>query len=271
MQALLQAINFRPFVLGTKYKALSQIIAIAIMFIWISLCYAQKPLDDNAIIKMHAAGLSDDIIVSTINNESGAYATSADDLIALKKAGISDKVIGAIISKHSGTTSSPTIQPMVPGYSVFTPGTVSVKYKKGDQWVAIRPETFYEKSGGMLKLFASGGMRLPDMNGHINGKNSKLALTTPVTIRVSLPNGFQISNCDLIKFHVNHDNREFRANSGGFMSASTEWSHKDSVKFDAKQVDARTYDIALPIGTPPGEYGLNIGSATEIYTFSISK
>ena len=109
------------------------------------------------------------------------------------------------------------------------------------------------------------------MNGHVNGKNSKLALTAPVTIRVSLPTGYQINNCDLIRFHINHNNREFRMNSGGFLSASTEWSHKDSVKFDAKQIDAHTYDITLPTGTPPGEYGLNVGSTTDIYTFSITE
>lgn len=80
---------------------------------------------------MHDAGLSDDIIVSTINSESGTYATSADDLIALKKAGVSDRVISAIISKASGAAPSPVIQPAAPGYAAFLPGAKSVSYKKG--------------------------------------------------------------------------------------------------------------------------------------------
>jgi hypothetical protein len=48
------------------------------------------------------AGLSDDLIVSTVNASAGTYDTSANGLIALKTAGVSDKVLAALVVKSSG-------------------------------------------------------------------------------------------------------------------------------------------------------------------------
>ena len=47
---------------------------------------AQQPLNNDAIIKMAKAGLSDDVIVTSIQSSPGAYDTSTDGLVALKKA-----------------------------------------------------------------------------------------------------------------------------------------------------------------------------------------
>jgi hypothetical protein len=63
---------------------------------------AQTAMTNDAVIKMAKAGLSDDIILGSVNGQPGQYRTTADDLIALKSAGVSDKVIGAMITKASG-------------------------------------------------------------------------------------------------------------------------------------------------------------------------
>jgi len=62
---------------------------------------AQQGLNNESIIKMVKAGLSDDVIVATINANAGGYDTSPDGLIALKQAGASDKVIAAVVAKGS--------------------------------------------------------------------------------------------------------------------------------------------------------------------------
>ena len=64
-----------------------------------SLLAAQQVMNNDSVIKLVKAGLSDDLIVTTINCSPGAYDTSADAIIALKTAGASDKVIAAIIAK----------------------------------------------------------------------------------------------------------------------------------------------------------------------------
>jgi hypothetical protein len=59
------------------------------------------------------AGLSDDLIVTTINGSVGNYDTSANGLIALKGAGASDKVVSAIVIKMTGA-GAPTSAPPPP-------------------------------------------------------------------------------------------------------------------------------------------------------------
>ena len=57
------------------------------------LVIAQQALNNDSVIKLVKAGLSDDLIVSTINASPGTYDTSVEGLIALKSAGVSDKVL----------------------------------------------------------------------------------------------------------------------------------------------------------------------------------
>jgi len=61
-------------------------------------------LNNDSIIKMVKAGLSDDLIIATINAEPGTYDATADALIALKAAGASDKLVITIVVKASAHT-----------------------------------------------------------------------------------------------------------------------------------------------------------------------
>jgi hypothetical protein len=60
-------------------------------------------MNNDAVIKLVKAGLSDDLIVTTINSSTGNYDTSADALSALKAAGASGKVIAAMVLKAAGS------------------------------------------------------------------------------------------------------------------------------------------------------------------------
>jgi hypothetical protein len=79
----------RKFGMAVAFLALSPLLA------------AQQAMNDNSVIKLVKAGLSEDIVISTINVSPGMYDTSADSLIALKSAGASDKIISAILLKSS--------------------------------------------------------------------------------------------------------------------------------------------------------------------------
>src|ERR1700683_2222921 len=63
---------------------------------------AQQTLDNDAVIKLAQAGLSDELLITTINASPGNYDISTDGLIALKAGKISDKVVAAIVLKASG-------------------------------------------------------------------------------------------------------------------------------------------------------------------------
>jgi hypothetical protein len=81
---------------------------ISILFLGVCpLLLAQQILNNDSVIKLAKAGLSEDLIITTINSSPGSYDTSADGLIALKNAGVSDKVVSAIILKSTPTSTPP--------------------------------------------------------------------------------------------------------------------------------------------------------------------
>lgn len=67
----------------------------------------QAALNNDGVIKLVKAGLSDDLVVSTINASPGAYDISVNALVALKGAGVSDKVIAAMVAKAGAAAPSP--------------------------------------------------------------------------------------------------------------------------------------------------------------------
>lgn len=77
---------------------------------------ASQALNNDAVIKLVKAGLSDDLIVSTIGSSPGAYDISADGMIALKTAGVSDRVVSAIVLKvnAAGQPAAPAVPQLPP-------------------------------------------------------------------------------------------------------------------------------------------------------------
>jgi len=109
----------------TRYLVRKSIFAILSLVFCVA-STAQQALNNDAIIKLVKAGLSDDLIVTTINSQPGTYDTSADGIIALKAAGASDKVVAAIIAKAPAAppTSSKQTAP-VPDTSQISTATAS--------------------------------------------------------------------------------------------------------------------------------------------------
>jgi hypothetical protein len=64
--------------------------------------HAQEAMDNSAVLKLSASGLSETLIVQTINATPGHYDTTTDALIALKQAGLTDKEVGAMLIKNAG-------------------------------------------------------------------------------------------------------------------------------------------------------------------------
>ncbi len=93
----------------------------AFIFALIAICFgtasAQQLTNNNdSVVKMVKAGMSDTIIISTINSQPANFSLSANDLIALKQAGVDDKVMAAMIAK-----SNPPAAPAAPTASAPIP------------------------------------------------------------------------------------------------------------------------------------------------------
>ena len=242
------------------------------------LALAQSAMNNDSVIKMAKAGLSDDVIVGSIKGQPGNYRTSADDLIALKSAGVSDRVIGAMISKASGG-GAPAAAPAAAAATAAGPvNEVGVYYKKGDTWTDLSPEVVNFKTGGVLKTIGTAGIVKGDINGHINGEHSTTGLKTPIEILIYTPEGTAATEYQLLRLHVQKDSREFRTMTGGVLHASG-GATRDAIPFENKKIAPRTYQIVVPGDLRSGEYGIlppSGGDATgssgrigKLYSFQI--
>ncbi len=259
------------------------ILAIAFIVLSPLLLTAQAALDNDAVIKLMKAGLSDDLIISTISSQPGNYNTTADGIIALKSAGASDKVVAAIVTKASGggAAAAPPAAAAPATASGLPAGIdeVGVYYQdKSGAWVALMPEVVNFKTGGVLKSFATNGIIKGDINGHIPGPHAKTALTLPVVFAVYVQEGTAITEYQLLRLRPsNGASREFRSVTGGVIHASG-GAARDSVEFESKRIAPRVYQVTLKADAGKGEYGLlppgavsssNMASGGKMYTVSV--
>jgi hypothetical protein len=121
---------------------------------------AQQTLNNDSVVKMVKAGLSDDVVIASINASPGQYATTPDDLIALKQAGVSDRVIGAIVAKGT-VNASPASTAPAPAPETATaaepPGTAEpgTAVATGSRTVAPGSRVVIAPMGGFETYFAA--------------------------------------------------------------------------------------------------------------------
>jgi len=129
---------------------------------------SQQTLTNASIMQLSKAGLSEDLILTTIASSPGTYDLSPDKLIELKQAGVTDKVMNAMMQK--GNAPAPVAQPLVSSTPVIpvaapvavpaatpvsapTPAAVSLPARgnmpriylesksKGNRWAAARDQS----------------------------------------------------------------------------------------------------------------------------------
>ena len=270
-------------------------------FLFLLLCpvlFAQETLNNDSVIKLIKAGLSQDLIVTTINSSPGQYNTSTNALIALKRAGAGDKVIAAMILKASGSepASSPGSAPAPPAGSATTPAqsiippgaslpdgvdTIGVYYldNSGKHWQEVPAEVVNFKAEGALKHYASAGLVKGEMTGLVGGNRSQLNLKLPTKFILYVPEGRAPGEYQLLRLHENADSREFRAANGGIVHDEG-GALRDIVDFTPKKIAPRLYLIELSEDYERGEYGFlppsdlplgnSIPTATKIFSFSLN-
>lgn len=226
---------------------------------------AQQALNNEAIVKLVKAGLSEELIVSMVNSQPGMYSLTADDVIGLKKAGISDRIIGAMVAKGAaGTVPSREASPLpTPAASAAQPTVidVGVYYRKADQWIEVLPEVVNWKTGGAAKNLASLGVVKKDINGNIPGPRSRTSVSRPAQFAIYMPEGVAITEYQLIRLRTKEDYREFRTMTGGVFNQKS-GAIRDMVEFEGKKISGRLYSVDLPESLEPGEYGfICLGSA----------
>jgi hypothetical protein len=228
-------------------------------------------MNNDSVMKMEKAGLGDDLIIETINTQPGHYTTDADALVLLKGTGVSDRVITAMINKGRRQLTNIPEKPI----ELSDVNEIGVYYKDHTgKWTAIDPEIVHIKSGGFIKSTVTHGIIKQDHNGHLNGRESKLALQCPIELLIYLPEGVAVNEYEFLRFRINSDNREFRVLTGGVFH-STGGADRDEVKFNPVRTAPHTYQFTVDQSTGGGEYGIlppgtgNVTNGGKIYTFAI--
>jgi len=230
-------------------------------------------MNNDSVLKMHAAGLADDLIVQTIGAQPGKYDTDADSLIALKKAGLSDEVLTAMTNKARRQITNVPAEPV----DLSPVNEIGVYYKDAHgHWTLMDSEIVHIKSGGFIKSTLTHNIVKEDRNGVVSGRESKLLLPRPIEFLIYTPDGVTASEYDLLAFRLNSKDREFRVLTGGVFH-QTGGAKRDEVPFTPVRIAPRTWTFTLGRDTPGAEYGIlppgtgNVTNGGKIYTFAISE
>ena len=256
---------------------------------------AQQTMNNESVIKLIQAGLSEELIISTINASPGDYDISVDGLLALKEADVGEKVLAAMLAKEtagvtapvSNAVASPAATPVAttaaaaPDTSTGLPpgvDTVGVYYKgQNGAWKEINVEVVNFSTGGFLKNVGTMGVVKRDLNGTVRGNQSKLAIRLPAEFLFYLPEGTAPGEYQLLHLRANRNNREFRSVTGGVFNTSS-GAGRDQVDYTAMKVAPRVYTIMLDRNVNTGEYGFlppsndadsGVASRGRMFTFTL--
>ena len=249
---------------------------------------AQALMSNDTVLRMHTAGLSDDLIVQTVNTQPGQYETGPDTLIELRRQGLSNDVLAAMMARArhplpKATRSLPTqtlpaTAPPAPAPIELSPvNEIGVYYKDAaGVWQPMETEIVHIKSGGFIKSTLTHNIIKEDRNGVIEGGQAKLQLPRPQEFLIYTPDGVTGAEYDLILFRLHANRREFRTYTGGVIHGEQS-AQRDEVAFTPTRIAPRTYTFTIPRDVPGGEYGIlppgsgNVTNSGKIYTFAVSE
>jgi hypothetical protein len=274
----------------------------AILFLAICpVLFAQQSLNNDSVIKLVKAGLSDELIVSTINASAGTYNTSADGIIALKTAGVSDKVVAAIVTKAS----APAPSAVAPAPAATDPDDPAAPHDSGiyiysgsapvgSKMVMLRPSSYTPKiaSGGVLSGMTYGLTKVKNKD-VVRGAHASVRINdsqpnfyfyfedaeaiwnnhASTTLGPSLGSARVPIEFVLLKFDIKGDTREvvkFSANAFGSSGNGTE--DKAVTGFTYTKLRPGVYKVTLKAPLSLGEYGfISVSGASGYSVFDFGK
>jgi hypothetical protein len=280
---------------------------IALVIVILAFCpslIAQNNLDNDSVIKLVKAGLSDDLIVSTISASPGTYDTSANGLISLKTAGASDKVLTAIVMKAAAPAvqAQPPIPPLPPmpgvapainGPSSGDPDDPGAPHEAGiyvynesaptgSKMIMLEPSIYTQgKTGGMFASAMTYGIAKVKVKAVIRGahSNTRVNLEKPVFYFYFEQQGAGLSygstfggtstpnEYTLLKFDVKGQTRETLTASANAFGASGGTDDKAITGFTFARLRPGVYKVLLTAPLQAGEYGFVVTAYSRVFDF----
>lgn len=256
-----------------------------ITFLFLLLCpilVAQQALNNDAVVKLVKAGLSDDLIVSTINASPGIYDTSTSGLISLKSAGVSDKVVEAILGKAASTAHNSAATALQPNQAVSAdPNNPDSAHDagiytfneapSGHKMAMLEPSVYGGgKTGGFFASAMTYGIAKAKVKAIIRGAHSNTRITDAKTIfyfyfeekSAGLSNSSSIfggtstpNEYTLLRFDVKKSTRETTIGKFSEWGGSSGNDEKATVPFAYVKLRPGVYKVTPSSPLKPGEYG----------------
>jgi len=248
---------------------------------------AQEPMNNEGIIKLLKSGMSEDLIISVIQQQLGSYALGANDLIALKEAGVSERIIGALLAKGKGDAAAagaPGSGAGAPGIAggIAKPAADTVQrtsitapglyYKKGNEYFELLTEDVQWKTSGAMKSIVSAGIIKKNLNGAVSGPSSRNFLQNPMEIILSPPSGITVNSYILLPVKPAKGLREFNVGPVNQKSGVA----RGAIPFGVEKVGDNLFRMVLATPLPPGEYGIlaatpaeSSATSSKMHTFRI--
>ncbi|HEY0797421.1 MAG TPA: hypothetical protein VGD64_16730 [Acidisarcina sp.] len=264
---------------------------------------AQQGMNNDAVIKMAKAGLSDQLVISSIQSQPGQYNTSIDGLIALKSAGIHDGIIAAMISKGS-SAAAPTATAQQASTNVDDPNSpheagiwvYSIK-SSGPKLVELEPSVYSQgKTGGVFASAMTYGIAKIKMKAVIRNARSNTRVNDPGAVfyfyfeqqaaglsnasspfgGTSTPNEYS-----LLHFDIKGDTRETVVGKMNAFGASSGTDDKAVVGYTYEKLRPGVYKVTPKAPLQAGEYGFiseggggagpySAGAANRVFDFGMN-
>lgn len=237
---------------------------------------AQAPIDNEGVIKLVKSGMTEDMVISVIQQQPGSYVLGADDFVMLKAAGVSEKIIGAMLAKKQGEATPGAPAGSAVGVAVPSQrSTISgpgLYYKKGNEYFELLTEEVEWKTSGAMKNIVSAGIVKKDLKGAVTGPSSRNFLTNPMEIILFPPNGITVNSYILLPMKPNNGIREFNVGRVNQKSGVA----KGALPFGVEKVGENLFRVVLPTPLGPGEYGILTATpsdsstgSTKMHTFRV--
>jgi hypothetical protein len=263
---------------------------LAVLFLAICpLLFAQQTMNNDAVIKLVKAGLSDDLIVSTINASAGSYDTSADGIIALKTAGVGDKVVAAIVTRASAPAPVAAASAAPAAATVADPDDPASPHDPGVYLTTVgadgkqkmlfidRAGAGREKTSNVLGSAFSYGIAKAKVKAEIPGAHAPVRTreTRPI-FYMFFPSSSNLggfggndvitspAQFTLLSVEEKKDHRETAIAKMGFASASAGTDDKRMALFTSDRIRNGVYKITPNTDLKAGEYAFIASSGTAV-------
>ena len=215
--------------------------------------FSQEVLTNQSVIRMVKAGLSEELILNVVKQQTSAFSVGSTELVELKMAGVTERIITAMIAKAMGPAPAAPAKPDA-AKPKPPPQESGIYYKKGDAWAEMLSEEIAWSNAGVVnsvRNVASIGLLKKDVSGTVAKASSLSMLTSPFELLIVPANGADIHNYILVPLKGTKGAREVEIGPAKKGAAS-----KRSISFGVEKVGDKQFKLYFPSALGPGEYGI---------------